>query len=99
MSRDIYLAARVDPTAPKVAPASTEVGPAGVHGPPVSSAVCAVGAESIAAGIAVNGEASHGCSCPFFEAKTETLSGLPLRATEKLLWLWRCALSARFSAS
>src|SRR5437667_2838770 len=99
-SRDANSTARVDPTAPKVAPASREAGPPGSAGPPVASAVCAVDAESIAAGIPVKGEPSHGCSCPFFGTKYETLSGLPLRRTEDFEDVkWRGADTARFSAS
>src|SRR6266446_4941419 len=89
-SREENSAARADPTAPKVAPASREAGPPGSAGPPVASSVCAVDAESIAAGIAVKGEADHGCSCSL-GVKSEMLSESPLRGTEKLLWLWRCA--------
>ena len=65
ISRDENSTARVDPTAPKVAPASREAGPPGSAGPPVASAVCAVDAELNAAGIAGEGlSASQGCSLP-----------------------------------
>src|SRR5205807_7261640 len=100
-SRDENSAARADPTAPKVAPASREAGPPGSAGPPVASAVCAVDAESKAAGIPVKGERSHGCSCPFpGQPGYQTFPELPLRRTEDFEDVkWRGADSARFSAS
>jgi hypothetical protein len=59
-----------------------------------------VDAELNAAGIAVKGEPSHGCSGPCFGTKYETLSELPLRLTEDFEVLkLRGADSARFSAS
>src|SRR5207237_4465957 len=78
-SREVNLTARADPTAPKVAPASREAGPPGSAGPPVVSAVCAVGAELMAGGFPMKGELSHGCSKPFFGTKKATLSGLQSR--------------------
>jgi hypothetical protein len=52
-----------------------------------------------AAGMAVKGEPSQGCSLPCFGVKYETLSELPLRLTEGFDLKVRGADSARFSAS
>src|SRR5204862_1382024 len=96
ISREENSAARVDPTAPKVAPASRKAGPPGSAGPPVTSVVCAVDAESKAVGAPVNAARSHGWSYPFFGTKYDTLPELPFGWIED--GVWRGAVSPRFSA-
>jgi hypothetical protein len=71
-SLDANSTARVDPTAPKVAPASRKADPPGSECPPDLSAVCAVDAELKAASIAVKGDPCRGCSGRCFGTKVDT---------------------------
>src|SRR5436305_8357564 len=87
ISREENSAARVDPTAPKVAPASRKAGPPGSAGPPVASVVCAVDADSKVGGAPVNALRSHGWSYPFPEKfGYDTLPELPFGWIEVGVW-------------